>query len=38
MAGGNFRVVLIRCLENFRQNDQEILNKGGWGRAERAPQ
>ena len=28
---------LVRYLENFRQNDQEILNKGGWGRAKRAP-
>ena len=23
--------------ENLRQNDREILNKGGWGRAKRAP-
>ena len=22
---------------NLLQNDQEILNKGGWGRVERAP-
>nr|VFK63381.1 MAG: hypothetical protein BECKUNK1418G_GA0071005_10333 [Candidatus Kentron sp. UNK] len=28
---------LVRYLENLRQNDQEILNKGGWGRAKRAP-
>nr|VFK07424.1 MAG: hypothetical protein BECKLPF1236A_GA0070988_100098 [Candidatus Kentron sp. LPFa]VFK24224.1 MAG: hypothetical protein BECKLPF1236C_GA0070990_1001116 [Candidatus Kentron sp. LPFa] len=31
-------VELVRYLENFRQNDQEILNKGGWGPAKRAPQ
>nr|VFK66042.1 MAG: Thioredoxin [Candidatus Kentron sp. UNK]VFK71706.1 MAG: Thioredoxin [Candidatus Kentron sp. UNK] len=28
---------LVRYLENLRQNDQEILNKGGWGPAKRAP-
>ena len=28
---------IVRYLENLRQNDQEILNKGGWGRAKRAP-
>nr|VFK14908.1 MAG: hypothetical protein BECKLPF1236A_GA0070988_101169 [Candidatus Kentron sp. LPFa] len=31
------RLWLVRYLENFRQNDQEILNKSGWGPAKRAP-